>query len=147
MIRFALLIGLAIPLLIACEETTGEGGATAEPVATEAVEAQETEAPEATATASLPALTTEECAYVTTVQSQLSTFGDATIEASELMTEPQFLSEDWILALGLQLAILQVTADEAASLNPPESLQSLHGTYVPVAENLAQAASLIASGI
>ena len=36
MIRFMLLIGLAIPLLIACEETTGEGGGNVAPAETEA---------------------------------------------------------------------------------------------------------------
>lgn len=120
-------------------------------IATEAPTAEPTapHTPEPTAppTQGLPELTAAECTYLGTVTGQSEDLGDALGQIGELAGNPLLFSDDWILNMSLQLAIIRVTYDTASALDPPASLQQVHEAYLEGLSNYNDATFLIVEGI
>lgn len=98
-------------------------------------------------TTELPEFTAAECLYMLTVQEQTGVFSEALTEVSELLSEPEFLSDEWIFGVAAQLAAIRVTYDDASALDPPTSLRQVHEAYIEGLSKLNDATFLIAEGI
>lgn len=107
--------------------------------------AEPTQPPEPTQ--GLPELTTAECTYLNTFGDQLETIGSAMAEFGDLFAAPELFSDEWIIDVAIQLAILRLAYDDATALDPPQSLAAVHGSYISAITKLNDATFLIAEGI
>jgi hypothetical protein len=148
-IGMTILLGIVGLLLIglAC---TSEEPTSVTPSTTAVVEP--TDVPEPTATTGLPAITTEECAYLgyaelvtETIENALNAFADLTGEASNDPT--LMLSEDWQLAVVVQLGTFNATYEIATEAQPPDSLQPFHDTLLSSLRKLSDSGDLFAAGV
>ena len=98
-------------------------------------------------TQGLPEFTAAECAYLESVRGQSEDLSDAFRQIGELAGNPRLFSDDWILNMAVQLAIIQVLYNEASALNPPPSLQPVQEAYFEGLSKANDATFLVAEGI
>lgn len=140
MVRTIVLI-LLLTVLVACEDVADES------TTTDSSPTEILEEVVATPTEGLPALSAEECSYLATAEGYFGTLNDALSELSELLLEPDLLSDEWVFDVAAQLAIMRVTADDVVALMPPPALTDVHELYDSAANDLHQATILIAQSI
>lgn len=106
--------------------------------------------PTATAKAiptSTPGLTVQESTYQAALTSQIQTLGKSLTQFSTLMQSPKPLDKTWRTSLVIELAIWQVSYQDALRLQPSPRLQPANDKYVTAMALYDSVATDIASAL
>jgi outer membrane biosynthesis protein TonB len=77
-----------------------------------------------------PALTAEEEAYIEAVVAQAEVMAESLTSLGELMQDPQFFDENWIMNVAVELVLIQMVYDEATELEVPPKFAEVHDLYL-----------------
>jgi hypothetical protein len=92
-------------------------------------------------------LTDDEQAYFDEMTPIFQSLSDSLPRASELMSNPQIFSDDWKLALAVELVTWKTAYQEALTITPPNSLANVHDEILESLRLLDEAADDMSVGI
>ena len=134
------------------DDQVNETTATHKPDTTELATPTQTEVTDTptltpTAEPTLPQLTAAECSYTSEVGQQASDYGTALGGLADVVGRSDLFTEEWILALAVQLVFLDLIADEAIALDGPSSLDDVQDEWVAVGLKVKQVVDLMTEGV
>ncbi len=96
--------------------------------------------------------TAQEALYFAELADILDAMGSASLELGPLFVQASdnpllFFDDDWIAAIAIQLALLQIGSDTVVGLDAPDSVSSVHNIALLMAELVAIATDKYAEGI
>jgi hypothetical protein len=93
------------------------------------------------------ALNAEEQAYFEEMTPIFQRLSQSLPRAADLMANPEIFSDDWKMALAVELAIWKSAYQEAVTITPPASLADVHAEIIESLRLLDEAADDMATGI
>jgi len=98
-------------------------------------------------TGETPSLTASELNYAATMADHSSMVIETLGNLSDLLDNPQFLDDEWILDVAIELALIKTLYDEAMKMEPPSSMADIHYKYIQAMSHLNNFVDLEAEGI
>ena len=65
----------------------------------------------------------------------------------DLMANPQFLDDEWILDVAIEITIIRLLYEEAQEIEPPNSMADIHYNYMQAMWHYNRSMDLIVEGI
>jgi len=94
-----------------------------------------------------PSLTASEQNYAATMAEHSSKVGEALGNLGDLMANPQFLDDEWILDVAIEITIIRLLYEEAQEIEPPNSMADIHYNYMQAMWHYNRSMDLIVEGI
>lgn len=85
--------------------------------------------------------------YFTTVANKTKELGDALGSLGELMTDPQIGTDDWTIAVSLQMATIQLAHEAISDLEIPPGLEGFHEFLTSATGDCSEATDHLAKGL
>ncbi len=94
-----------------------------------------------------PSLTVSEQNYAATMEDHASRVSEALGNLADLMGNPQFLDDAWLLDFAIELTVIELLYDEALEMEPPSSMADIHYKYIQAMSHLNNYVDLMTEGI
>ncbi len=94
-----------------------------------------------------PSLTASEQNYAATMADHGSRVSEALGNLGDLMANPQFLDDEWILDVAIEITIIRLLYEEAQEIEPPNSMADIHYNYMQAMWHYDRSVDLIVEGI
>ena len=94
-----------------------------------------------------PSLTASEQNYAAAMADHGSRVSEALGNLGDLMANPQFLDDEWILDVAIEITIIRLLCEEAQEIEPPNSMADIHYKYMQAMWHYDRSMDLIVEGI
>ena len=104
-----------------------------------------TATPEPTPTT--PAISLEAQIYAVEAGGVADLYAEAMGNLSELLQNPQIGSDDWVVSVGVNIAVIRELENSVKALNPPADMQHIHDEFLLAASNCSTSMDFLVDGL
>ncbi|HUX49142.1 MAG TPA: zinc ribbon domain-containing protein [Dehalococcoidia bacterium] len=94
-----------------------------------------------------PSLTASEQNYAATMADHSGRVSEALGNMADLMGNPQFFDDEWIMDVAIEFTVIKLLYDEALEMEPPSSMAAIHYKYTQAMSHLNSYVDLMTEGI
>jgi hypothetical protein len=85
--------------------------------------------------------------YLLEVVPKTDAIAEALVDLSELLQYPRYYDQDWILAVSVEMVVIQLTHEELAAMDVPPEMVEIHSALLDATSDFSAAMDYLSSGI